>query len=228
VKWLTRLSQVKWSTIRHWFHLSAAFFSLGLFILISREIFGEDSAQWANVDRNLLMTVGELRTSWLNSAALDITALASVSVLSLLLLLLLMMFWFKRNRIGVLHVSIAFFGTLFLQAWTKDIFERPRPEVIPKLANVASSSYPSGHAFAAAAVYLTLAIMASQQFKTLYQRATLYSFAGVLISLIAFSRVYLGVHYPSDVVSGVAVGAAWAYFLAAIVNWWTGRRSARS
>ena len=210
--------KVKAETVRHWLAIGAALFCLGFSILFTRYVFGEGAEFWNRFDRDTLLRVGELRRGWLNGAFVDISAMASISVLTVLLLLLIYVCWISRNRLGVIHSLLLFAGTLFLQDWAKGVFSRERPTVIPKLVEVASYSYPSGHAFAASAVYLTLAIMGSQIFRKPVHQIMLFVFASALITLIGFSRVYLGVHYPSDVVSGTAMGAAWAFVLAALVQ----------
>ncbi|KAB2854379.1 MAG: phosphatase PAP2 family protein [Sphingopyxis terrae] len=93
----------------------------------------------------------------------------------------------------------------------KAAFDRPRPDLIAHLEHVSSASYPSGHATSAAALYLTLALLAPVQ----WRRAT-WALAVLMIGLTGLSRIMLGVHWPSDIVGGMLLGAAFALTAA----WW--------
>lgn len=224
MKWSLKIPRVGWERVRNWFFLSLAFMLVGSFVVFTRAVFGEDANEWNAIDREVMLQVAALRTPVLNGAVTDITALASSAVLSMLCMLMLILFWFSRNRVGFVHALSLFVGTMVLQTWAKDLFERERPSIVPHLVEVFSSSYPSGHAFAASSIYLTLALMASKKFQRKRERLVLFSFATLVIVLVAFSRVYLGVHYPSDVLAGACIGAAWAFFLAAIVTRFTSPR----
>lgn len=92
-------------------------------------------------------------------------------------------------------------------------FARPRPDLIPHLDHVSNASYPSGHATSAAVVYLLLAALAPARW-----RAAAWALAGTMIVLNGFSRVMLGVHWPSDIVGGTMLGAAFAIAGAAIIR----------
>lgn len=93
----------------------------------------------------------------------------------------------------------------------KAAFDRPRPDLIAHLDHVSSASYPSGHATSAAALYLTLALLAPVQ----WRRAT-WTLAVLMIGFTGLSRIMLGVHWPSDIVGGILLGAAFALTAA----WW--------
>jgi undecaprenyl-diphosphatase len=97
---------------------------------------------------------------------------------------------------------------------TKGFIERARPTVVPGLVDISGFSYPSGHSLAAAAMYLTIGILVARPLTTVPSRLLVVGLLSLVIGLIALSRVYLGVHYPSDIVSGVALGSAWALLLA--------------
>jgi undecaprenyl-diphosphatase len=86
------------------------------------------------------------------------------------------------------------------------------------LVQVSGFSYPSGHSLAAAALYLTMAIVAGRHLRTRASKAVLVAGAFFLVGMVGVSRVYLGVHYPSDVASGVSLGTAWALILAAVFS----------
>ena len=104
----------------------------------------------------------------------------------------------------------AVLGETLLANGLKALFDRPRPDIVPHLVHATGNSFPSGHATSAAAVYLTLAALIASGVKSRAARAYVFSFAIVVALIVGASRVYLGVHYPSDVLAGLSLGAAWA------------------
>ncbi len=147
---------------------------------------------------------------WCHAAARELTALGSSSVLVLIILLVGGYLAIER-RFTMMHLMfLASFGAMILNAALKAAFARPRPSVVPLLALVGSTSFPSGHSMIAAAVYLTLGALLART--TTRRRLRLY-FLGVALALstvIGISRIYLGVHYPTDVLAGWSAGIAWA------------------
>lgn len=129
-----------------------------------------------------------------------------------------------RDRRGAVHLAIASAGAWICTVATKSIIEKARPTEVEHLVRVSGYSYPSGHSLAAAALYLTIAIIAGSHLKVRSSKAVLFAGAALLVGLVGLSRVYLGVHYPSDVASGVSLGAAWALILAAGLAATTARR----
>jgi undecaprenyl-diphosphatase len=113
---------------------------------------------------------------------------------------------------------VATVGGLLLDLVLKMGFNRPRPQVFTWGTHAVSSSFPSGHAMSATVVYSTVAYLATRLQKSRTGRTATRLAAAVLIVLICFSRVYLGVHYPSDVIAGMVVGIAWASFCMATLE----------
>jgi len=163
---------------------------------------------------HVLREPGDPRTPrgprWLHSAALDITALGGPVVLGLTVLAItgyLLLHGLYRNG---LFIFVASTGGWILNWTLKAVFERPRPEIVPHLRDVMSSSFPSGHALTSAAVYLTLGVLLARIARRRLARYYCMAMAVVVVLLVGSSRVYLGVHYPSDVLAGWVAGLTWA------------------
>ncbi|MEP6919100.1 MAG: phosphatase PAP2 family protein [Acidobacteriota bacterium] len=148
--------------------------------------------------------------TWLTNAALDVTALGSATVLGLVVLavggfLVLQGMW----RTG-LFVVIASSGGLFINAALKHYFQRPRPDIVSHLREVMTTSFPSGHALTSAVVYLTLGALTMRIAKRRITKFYCMGIAMLTTALVGASRVFLGVHYPTDVVAGWMIGLSWA------------------
>jgi undecaprenyl-diphosphatase len=147
---------------------------------------------------------------WLELAAFDITALGGPTVLGLIVAATTGYLLLQGLARTALFVFVASVGGWILNSFLKDFFQRPRPEVVPHLRDVMSQSFPSGHALTSAVVYLTLGALLmriSDRPATRYYWIGVAMFATVLIGL---SRLYLGVHYPTDVLAGWIIGLCWA------------------
>jgi undecaprenyl-diphosphatase len=119
--------------------------------------------------------------------------------------------WVHGQRMAALFVWVALSGTLLLDNLTKELFGRDRPSVFEWRTDHASGgSFPSGHTMNATVIYTLIAHMVARfaQSRTLRIFAALM--AGTIIAGVALSRVYIGVHYPTDVVGGALIGGAWA------------------
>jgi undecaprenyl-diphosphatase len=107
-------------------------------------------------------------------------------------------------------VALSVIGGALLGTGLKALFDRPRPDLVPHLVEVSNASFPSGHAMNSAVVFLTLGALLASTHRSRRVRIYLISVAVGLTLAVGFSRVYLGVHWPSDVVAGWCIGAAWA------------------
>ena len=142
----------------------------------------------------------------------DVTALGGFTVLTLVTLVATLAFAMHRRwkHAGVMA------GTILLAQGSsrllKNLYDRPRPDLAPHLVEVYSGSFPSGHAMLSAATYLTLAALVAHLEVKRRAKVLVLDVALLLMAAIGFSRVYLGVHWPSDVAAGWCVGAAWAIF----------------
>jgi undecaprenyl-diphosphatase len=198
-----------------WILASAAALLLWLFAELSEELFyeqGPPSSVWT-LDRTLLRAAAGLRRTWLNPIAMDLTALGSPTLLALFTLLAIAWALANGRRGSARHLIVASIGAAALNIMLKHALVRARPTEVPRLVEVAGYSYPSGHSMASAAILTTLAIVVSRQVRSVRYQLVCWLVAALLVLLIGASRIYLGVHYPSDVAAGIAVGTAWALLL---------------
>ena len=157
----------------------------------------------------------------------DITALGGVTFLTLLTVVatLALLFHGKRTR------ALVFAGTVVAADISsevlKQVYDRPRPSLVPHGSYVYSASFPSGHSTLAAATFLTLATIIASLEPHRSTKVLTYGVAIALTIMVGFSRVYLGVHWPSDVLAGWSLGAAWALMAWIVLNRLTRPASAR-
>lgn len=184
----------------------------------------------ASVDRSILLwfrdsaTLAPLGPRWLQETERDLTALGGFTTLTIITLFALMMLLVHGRRIqaGIFFAAVC--GAQVLSEAVKHFVDRPRPDIIPQLDLTYSSSFPSGHAMMAPVVYLTLAALLAAGDPRRSSRALLLGGAAILVAAIGVSRVYLGVHWPSDVLGGWALGctiallASWSVFRVAPVH----------
>ncbi len=147
---------------------------------------------------------------WLEAATVDVTALGGGTVLTMVSLAVIGFLLTGRRWSRALFVTFAVVGSVVLNALLKLEYARPRPELVAHLVNVTSTSFPSGHAMNSAGVYLTLGVLMARAVQGRRLKLYLVGMAALLTLLIGASRVYLGVHYPTDVLAGWTAGAAWA------------------
>lgn len=119
---------------------------------------------------------------------------------------------------GVLVAFLLLASTLL-----KQLFARPRPDLVPHAQLVYTSSFPSGHSMMSAVTFLTIGALLAGAQSSLRLKAYLLGSAALLTLLVGASRVYLGVHWPTDVLAGWTAGAAWALLCWAIAEWLRGR-----
>lgn len=147
---------------------------------------------------------------WLHGAALDITALGSATVLGLTVVAVCGFLALQGLYRYALFVFVASMGGWILNNALKVLFSRPRPDVVPHLREVMTMSFPSGHALTSAVVFLTLGALLMRVTTRPIARFYCMGIAMLATALVGVSRVYLGVHYPSDVLAGWVIGLSWA------------------
>jgi undecaprenyl-diphosphatase len=157
--------------------------------------------------------------AWLREAARDVTSLGSVIVL-MIITFSIVGYLFLTHRLGVAALMlIAVPGGLLLNGILKFAFARPRPDLFAHAARVFTTSFPSGHATLSAITYLTIGALLARAYPSFPVDLYFMSLAGFLTVLVGLSRVYLGVHYPTDILGGWCIGAAWAIGCSVLMAW---------
>ena len=147
---------------------------------------------------------------WLKKTMIDLTSLGGGPFLTMLTLVAAGFLVAARKWGMAVFVVLAITGGGLAANGLKWIFVRARPDLVPHLVSVDSASFPSAHAMNSAVTFLTLGVLLSRTQKDRRLKAYLLGVAVFLTLIVGFSRDYLGVHWPTDVVAGWAVGAAWA------------------
>ncbi len=140
----------------------------------------------------------------------DLTALGGTTVLSLMTLAVICFLLMVRKRQTALIVLLSVAGGALLSTLFKWGFSRPRPDLVPHGMAVYSESFPSGHSMMSAIVYLTLGALLARTQARWRVKAFLFGLAIALTFIVGVSRLYLGVHWPTDVLGGWTLGAGWA------------------
>jgi undecaprenyl-diphosphatase len=215
--------------------LVALVLAIGLFLLAFRELAEAVGAGGARAfDRAIYETVRphesaqhSLAVAWADIAANDFSAMGSVSVLAFIVVMVCGLFLCLRRRGEAVLLLIASGGGLALTNLLKDLFHQDRPPLTPEQAAGLNASFPSGHAMLSATVYLTLGALIGHFAERRLIRLYVLGVAILLTALIGLSRIYLGLHWTTDVLGGWCVGAAWALGWRAAALGWRRLRSRR-
>jgi len=203
--------------------LAVAAGGIWLFAALADEVLERETRAF---DRALLLTLRNphdradpIGPAWFEELGRDLTALGSTGVLSLICLGVIGFLVLLRRHHAALFVFVAVGGGWLLSTLLKIGFDRPRPDLVPHATLVQTASFPSGHAMMAAVTYLTLgALLARLQPR---RRLKLYvlGLAVMVTVAVGITRVYLGVHWPTDVLAGWSIGAAWAALCWTLALW---------
>jgi len=165
---------------------------------------------------------------WLAASAVEVTALGSSTVLLLAIAAVAGFLALVRERVLIALVLVSGIGAMLLAWGLKAAFARARPDLVPHLTDDwAYASFPSGHAMASAAVYLSLGLLVARTRTRRIEKTYLVACAMLLALLVGSTRVYLGVHYPTDVLAGWLGGIAWALACGIAAEWIDRRRRGR-
>lgn len=194
-----------------------------LFAGIADEVNEGDTHQ---IDEEILLALRNpanrsdpLGPRWLEEMERDFTALGGVGVLLLLTGAVSVYLVLDGKNRAALLVLIAVGGALLGSNLLKHGFQRPRPDLVPHGSYVYTTSFPSGHSMLSAATYLTLGALMARVQKRRRVKIFLMGFAALLTLVVGISRVYLGVHWPTDVLAGWTAGGVWALMVWLLARW---------
>jgi undecaprenyl-diphosphatase len=156
---------------------------------------------------------------WFEEAMRDITALGSAPALVIAVLAVVGFLMLAKAWRPAIFTLVASGGGIVLSSLLKYTVDRPRPDLVPHGNLIYTSSFPSGHSMMSAVVYLTLAALVARLIERRRLKGYALGVAIILTFLVGVSRIYLGVHWPSDVLAGWAAGAAWALGCWLIARW---------
>jgi undecaprenyl-diphosphatase len=215
---LTAQSPLPQGSRKHWMHAlgPAALVAAGTlaFVGLASEVWEGETRRFDNGvllalrdPANLADPVGP---RWFEEAMRDLTGVGSMFTIGLVTLATVGFLLIRRQRSTAAAIAATVTGGLVLSSVLKHAIARPRPQLVPHGSFVYTSSFPSGHAAMSAVTFLTLAALLSEAEPTRAARVYLLSVAALLTLGVGFSRVYLGVHYPSDVLAGWILGVTWS------------------
>lgn len=180
-----------------------------------------------SIDRQLLLAMRNpvdstdpLGPEWVEEMGRDFTALGGVAVLLTVTAGAVGFLALQRKWSAASFLLVAVVGALLVSLGLKQFFERPRPELVPHGSHVYTASFPSGHAMMAASTYLTIGALLARVHRERLLKLYFVFLATILMLLVGISRVYLGVHWPSDVLAGWTFGASWALVCWLVAYWY--------
>ena len=197
--------------------------SIWAFVVLADEVTEGDTHE---IDRAVILALRNpadvsdpIGPHWIEEVGRDMTALGGTGVLTLLTLASAGYLWLEKKPRAAWFLLAAIGGGLLLSTVLKEAFDRPRPDLVPHGSIVYTASFPSGHSMLSAVTYLTLgALLARLQGRRLL-KVYLLALAVLFTLLVGASRVYLGVHWPTDVLAGWSGGAAWAVLCWTVALW---------
>jgi membrane-associated phospholipid phosphatase len=184
--------------------LLLAALSLWLFAVIAYEILDEESFSF---DKQILLTLRDLHSPVLDYVMLGFTYVGEPIVLLIVCLCLSIWLLYKNQRAEATVLVIAAVGAIVLNNLLKIIFGRARPALWERVVDVGQYSFPSGHAMISMVIFGTIGYLLASKFAQ--WRVGIISLTLMLVTGIGLSRLYLGVHWPTDIVAGYAAGIVW-------------------
>lgn len=216
IKWIGGHELATWSAL--------ALIGLGVwgFVELADEILGGDTHAFDRLVLIALRNPADLNDPlgpfWMEEMVRDFSAMGGMGLISFFSLAWIGFLALQRKFRAALFLAATVLGGIGLSLILKAGFDRPRPEFVSHGTEVFTSAFPSGHSMLAAIVYLSLGVVLARLFSGLRLKAYVFLVAVVLTVLVGFSRVYLGVHWPTDVVGGWLAGSVWALLLWFVVR----------
>jgi undecaprenyl-diphosphatase len=212
--------------MKRWIATGLAFVLATAVGLAGLAFMGEPFAHPRDWDRAFLLALRDpadpaepIGPDWLQIFFYDVTALGGYTAVSIIGIVAAGFLLLARRPAHAFLVVLSIGGGMIVENALKQRFDRPRPDLVAHLVEVQTASFPSGHALMSAVAYLTLGALVASALSRRRLKAYVLAVAVLLTLLIGASRVYLGVHWPSDVLAGWVVGAAWATACGLLLRW---------
>lgn len=197
--------------------------SLWGFIEIAEEVLEGDTQafdHWVlGVLRDSSNPADPIGPRWIEEMARDATALGGFAWITFTTLVIAIYLWLVGKTRLMIFTLMATIGGALVSIGLKSFYNRSRPDIVPHLAHVYTSSFPSGHSMISAVVYLTLGSLLAAIMPNLKLKIYVLSVALLLSVFVGISRIYLGVHYPTDVLAGWLAGLVWALVCWLFARW---------
>jgi len=184
--------------------LAVAALAMWGFATIAEEVLEKETYAF---DKSILLDIRSLHTPLRDRLMLGLTFLGEPNLLLILSVSLGIILWVRKHRSEATTIAITGAGAIALNLLLKTLFARARPQLWERTVDVRFYSFPSGHAMISMVIYGLLGYLLGSRFPK--QRWLIYSLTVVLVAAIGFSRLYLGVHWPTDVIAGYAAGLIW-------------------
>jgi len=202
--------------------------ALALLALAVSSLFADGGAH--TLDRQIMLALRDpqalndpLGPAWFEDVMRDTTALGGIGVVAGAGLLFAGYLWLRRRRGDIVVLAASLIGAELVSAAVKAVVSRPRPDLVSHEAAIYSASFPSGHTLMATVAWVTFAMLLAADFDDRRLRDYLLFVAWIVAAAVGCSRIYLGVHWPSDVLAGWAVGALWMLLLLRLIPRLRGR-----
>jgi undecaprenyl-diphosphatase len=210
-RWLTRLKGLEAQALLTWFALASA---LWVFFTLGSEVGEGDTDAFDRQLITLLRTSGNggepIGPAWFKDSMRDVTALGGITFLTLMTIVVVLALLFHRKRREAIILATTAISAQTSIEVLKFLYDRPRPALLMPEIHAFTKSFPSGHTTESTAIFLTVAtVIASLETKH-HTKLLAYAAATFAIFAVGFSRVYLGMHWPTDVLGGWVLGTAWA------------------
>lgn len=163
---------------------------------------------------------------WFERSVAELTTFGGTANLTLIAVVIVLFLLIQKRIASALLVIVALGGGVAISEWVKALFGRDRPPLIYRAVETTSASFPSGHAMLSTVTYLTLGALLAQVMPRRRLKVFVLATAVLLALIVGASRVYLGVHWLSDVLAGWSLGAAWA-MICWLAAWWMRRQLGR-
>lgn len=183
----------------------ASLILMGLFVFVAAAIHLHTITSF---DEVIIAFVQGSEVPWLTATMKAFTTIGSTGIVALISFASLAILLWKRHRAQAVLLVAVIGGTGILNQVLKFIFKRERPE-FHRLIDIGGYSFPSGHTMMAFSLYTIIAYIVWRNLRTSWGRAAIITAAALMIMMIAVSRIYLGVHFPSDIVGGILASAVW-------------------